>query len=204
MWCSSCQQDVPGVSTTENHFLYRCPRCEQPVAGSESASPPPADTATVNTAKNVRSSRTAADQVPRSPSSRRTVARFVLPDLPQEWRIDDDLQTVRRLRTSLAGAVPAGAVPTGSKVSESPSSRVPSGIRLDAPVHALTDLPPPPVPFTPIPAPTVRASTVDTRTVLIAAAISIVITTIVLGGALLIFSMASTFGELWKVGLPIV
>jgi len=86
MWCSTCQQDVPGLAASDGG--QRCGKCSQPLAGGQS---PALDGSRVLDGSTVQ--RLLSDQ----PSA-------------DDWALEAELRSVERLVGSLRGSTPRTAV----------------------------------------------------------------------------------------------
>ena len=96
MWCSTCQQDVPGISSREQPGLLCCARCGKSAY----------DHGQFNEGEQVHASTdpvTAWDEEDMLCWNNQPAS-----DLPDEWSLQDDIRSAQRLHRNLCTSWPTG------------------------------------------------------------------------------------------------
>jgi len=115
MWCSNCQQDVPGVAAADDEGRICCARCSSTL--SSKASESKAETAQVDS--NVQQMKTLATSD--------SVVDVRPPVDLHDWEFEEDLLAVQRLVRSLrsAGVMTADSEETNQRVDSAQSLSAP-------------------------------------------------------------------------------
>ncbi len=178
MWCSTCQQDVPGLGSPSSGGELRCGKCGQSLAAAE----PSTSTSKVSTAAAIQSA-TADDNAAFEKLLR-------CPPLPEDdWTLEAELRGVQRLLNSLKSRPPAGEAMS----LHLPQAALPGWHALP-PVETAADDEFEPTDSTPQPSRTNTAA----WTIL-----SLSLAIFACGAVLLAWSLLGQREDLWSIGLPL-
>jgi len=175
MWCSTCQQDVPGISSQETPGVLCCARCGISVHDSVKNGQPNTDTpGDPQVFDWLEEDLSYWNSQPAS-------------DLPYEWGLKDDVQSAQRLQRNLSSAWQTGSTAQATKSDDAPWSTT-GAIRV-APTPLLT---------APVAEPTTeRATKFASWSVVYLGLIALIC-----GAALTAWAYVGGRGELWIVGIP--
>lgn len=183
MWCSRCQQDVPGIARQQRICCARCG--EQLSSGYASTTAGDAtapQTDEPQTAPRARSPKVALDSNP--------------PVNLDNWQLEDDLRTAARLVQSLRGS---GRLPRATD-DDTTAPAFDTGHASLPPWHAPpSSTPAPPAERLQRRPPRRRKSSFFSWAML-----SLGLMTFVCGGVLLGWSLFTERAELWNLGMPLV
>ena len=101
MWCSSCQQDVPGVMSLENASKICCARCNSELSSGAAVGTPTQDLNLDDLAADTDELEQ-SDHQPREVAPQETNAVDAHPPVElEDWEFEEDLRSVERLMRSL-------------------------------------------------------------------------------------------------------
>jgi hypothetical protein len=125
MWCSHCQQDVPGIAIKEDGNRICCARCSGLLAGMQGRTP------VVITDEPSRESQTASAPASEAHAAEVVEALVAAPPL-DDWSLDADLAAVTRMMQTLRVDPQAKAPRTSTPQTAAPSWRMPEAAPLRA------------------------------------------------------------------------
>jgi len=184
MWCTTCQQDVPGIaSLSEDRFV--CPRCNEELGRDPRlAAAPHANDILDQGIELDRDSST-----PQAP-----------PAAWDDWEAEEKLQRAERLFRTVSPSAKNDASPSPAWRIDMPAAE---HSRMDAP--SFSHWPPssygPGWPYTP--GPEARAKSDGWLGVLAQVVIAVGLMALACGSVLLVWSLAAGRNELWNLGLPL-
>jgi hypothetical protein len=189
MWCSTCQQDVPGLGSPGKETLLRCGKC-----GESLAAPNPQSASASGTA-------TSAVSAPPPTASDGAALNKMLRQGPlgdEDWEIEAELRGVQRLLRSLKSRstlVAEPAIVHGSHRAPSAwhaASHDPHTAAADS-AHSLANAPGP------------NEATQQPRGPVAAwTTLSIGLATFACGAVLLVWSLVTPRDDLWRIAIPMV
>ncbi len=199
MWCSSCEQDVPGVASVDGDKRICCARCGESLSsGAALSATLEIDEAEQPETESVAPSVEDTDQPSATPilDSESLPPHHSWPPQWDDWEFEEDLQSVeRRLRVLRAqGIMPAREETSQQLYFDEPHSAVPNN-HLKLAAEKQRSKSPPSLP---------RAKRRKSRSAFFSwAMISFGLMTFVCGAVLMGWSIVTTRVELWTIGTPL-
>ena len=187
MWCSRCQQDVPGIA---NERRICCARCGEKLSSGYAA--------TTNSAASPQSGGSDSAAIRREPGSATTTALADPPPVDLDnWELDEELRSAARMVRALrsTGTLQREESPASAAPSSSLSRQIDSAHAAAPDWHAGGKLRRTSEPERP----RRRGASFFSWLTL-----SLGLMTFVCGAVLVGWSFASGRGELWSLGLPLV
>jgi len=182
MWCSNCQQDVPGIASAEHDGTMCCAVCRVPVSGTGEISqddPGTDNASTPDASADVASLETTNEW------------RF------DDWELDEDLRAAERLTEKIRGHEPSSVAAPGMVDPSDPTHATISNWH----THMQH---PPALPSAPLVEQAAKSTPKKRPASPLAwLSLSLGMMAFVCGGVLLAWAFATGRGDLWALGLPL-
>src|SRR5262249_23421302 len=179
MWCSTCQQDVPGLGSPSSGGELRCGKCGGILGATEHLAATARESGSVAPAQSVTSDE--------SPAFERLLR---CPPLPEDdWTLEAELRGVQRLLSSLKSRPPAGE----AVLVHRPQMALPGWHQMPAVEPDANDELEPAEATAPQPRTNTAAWTI----------LSLSLAVFACGAVLLVWSLLGQRDDLWPVGLPV-